>query len=324
MFTVKALIPTSIDLNINERDGLTVVSYDPALPVPDEHLDAEMIVIWGNTRKQLADSASRLSQLTWIAALSAGTDVIEAAGFASDILLTNASGLHDGPVAEHALMLSLAAARRLDLMHLAQLEGRWARELGGVQPVGVQQVGSTFPGLGTLRNARVSIWGFGSIAQELAPLFTALGAQVTGIANTSGERSGYRVVDETGRAELLANTDLLVNILPALPSTEKIINAEILSQLPDHAWLVNVGRGATVDEDALVAALRARTLGGAALDVFDREPLPADSPLWGIENLIMTPHAAGGRPVGASEFLNRNIDAFLAGESIQNQIQRAL
>lgn len=323
MLGVKALIPTSIDLTIAPREDLTVISYDPQVPVPEEHCDAELIVIWGNNRKQLADSAQRLTQLKWIAALSAGTDVIEAAGFAPEILLTNASGLHDVPVAEHALALSLAAARRLDLMHLAQLEGRWARELGGVQPVGVQQSGSTFPGLGTLRNARVSIWGFGSIAQELAPLFTALGAQVTGIANTAGERSGYRVVDEAGRAELLANTDLLVNILPALPSTEKIINAEILSQLPNHAWLVNVGRGATVDEPALIDALRNRTLGGAALDVFDREPLPADSPMWSVENLIITPHAAGGRPVGASEFLNENIARFMDGRELQNVVKRA-
>jgi phosphoglycerate dehydrogenase-like enzyme len=299
-----------------------VFTYAPTEPVPTEHEDADALVVWGNTRKQLSDSAARLHNLRWVAALSAGVDVIEAAGFAPEVVITNGSGLHDGPVAEHTLMLSLAAARRFDLAYGAQLEGRWAKELGWAQPVGVQRDGSTFPGLGTLADARITIWGFGSIAASLAPLYRTLGAHVTGIANSSGERHGFPVVSGAEILEVLAGTDLLVNILPSLPSTEKIISTSVFETLPNHAWLVNVGRGATVDEDALDQALRSGQIGGAALDVFACEPLPTESPLWTAPNVLITPHAAGGRPVGASEFVAKNVQRFLAGEPLINTIER--
>lgn len=132
---MKVLLPTSLPLTVTAPEGrdVTFVDYDPDSPVPDEHTDAEVLVAWGNTRSQLADSARRLTDLRWIQALAAGPDVILAAGFAPSVVVTSGRSLHDGPVAEHTLALALAAARRLDLMHDAQREGRWARELGGVQ-----------------------------------------------------------------------------------------------------------------------------------------------------------------------------------------------
>lgn len=319
---MKVLLPTSIPLSLPTFPGVSVFTYAPTEPVPTEHEDADALVVWGNTRKQLADSAARLSSLRWVAALSAGVDVIEAAGFAPEVVITNGSGLHDGPVAEHTLMLSLAAARRFDLAYGAQLEGRWAQEIGWAQPSGVQRGDSTFPGLGTLAGARVTIWGFGSIASALAPLYKALGASVTGIANSSGERHGFPVVSGDEVAGVLADTDLLVNILPALPETSKLIDGSVFEALPDHAWFVNVGRGATVDEAALDQALRSGQIGGAALDVFAREPLPTESPLWSAPNVLITPHAAGGRPVGASEFVAKNVQRFLAGEPLLNAVKR--
>ena len=90
----------------------------------------------------------------------------------------------------------------------------------------------------------------------------------------------------------------------------------------NHAVVVNVGRGATVDQDELIAALRERRLAGAAVDVTVPEPLPADSPLWDAPNLIITPHAAGGRPVGADELISHNLAAFLAGTELRNRIER--
>lgn len=317
---MKVLIPTTVSLQIDPTLGVDAVEFDPTKPIPNEHTDAEVMVVWGNTRKQLADSVQRLTNLKWLPALSAGTDVIEAAGFAPDVIITNATGLHDAPVAEHTLMLILAAVRRFDLMLEAQHQGRWARELTGSQPASVQRGTDTFPGLGMLLGARVTIWGFGSIAQRLAPLLSALGAEVTGVANTAGERGGYPVVAVADVSQVLGTTDILVNILPALPSTEKIVDRAVLAQLPNHAWFVNVGRGATVDEEALATALSEGTIGGAALDVFAWEPLPEQSPLWKTPNTYLTPHAAGGKPVGASEFLNENIRRYLAGEPLKNRI----
>lgn len=315
---MKVLLPTSLPLSVTPPAGhdVTFVDYDVTSPVPDEHTDAEVLVAWGNTRSQLADSADRLSSLRWIQALAAGPDVILAAGFAPEVVVTSGRSLHDGPVAEHTLGLAIAAVRRLDLMHDAQRAGRWARELGGVQ----SGEPSTFPGLGTLRGREVTVWGFGGIAQHLAPMLQALGAHVVGVARHAGERAGFTVITEHDLAERLAVTDLLVMILPATDETAHSLDAERIAQLPSTSWVVNVGRGTTVDEEALDVALRSGTLGGAALDVFEREPLVADSPLWSAPNLIVTPHAAGGRPLGAAALIEKNLAAFLAGEPLTNEV----
>ena len=111
-------------------------------------------------------------------------------------------------------------------------------------------------------------------------------------------------------------------ILPSLPSTQKILDAKRLSLLPRHAWLVNVGRGATVDEDALVAALRDGALAGAALDVFAAEPLPSDSPLWTLPQVIISPHAAGGRPMGAESLFEENLRRLQGGRPLRNLVER--
>lgn len=153
---------------------------------------------------------------------------------------------------------------------------------------------------------------------RIAQYLSALGAHVTGVATTAGERLGYRVVTDEDLADELARTDVLVDILPALEGTAHVVDAEILAALPRHAWFVNVGRGATVDEDALVAALADGTIAGAALDVFSHEPLPADSPLWDAPNLIITPHSAGGRPQESEGLIEENLRRYLAGTELLN------
>lgn len=107
-------------------------------------------------------------------------------------------------------------------------------------------------------------------------------------------------------------------ILPSEPETEKALNAEVLGMLPNRSLVCNVGRGSTVDEEALVDALRAGTIAGAALDVMATEPLPEDSPLWDAPNCILTPHVAGFRAHGGDELVGANLAAFLAGEPMRN------
>lgn len=159
----------------------------------------------------------------------------------------------------------------------------------------------------TLIGARVTIWGFGSIATRLALYLKTLGAEVTGVATTAGERHGFPVVTDAELDRLLPQTDVLVSLLPATPQTTHALSAHYLSLLPPHAHFVNVGRGATVDEAALLAALNEGRLAGAATDVTETEPLPADSPLWDAPNLIITPHIAGGRPQGIKQFLTEQV-----------------
>jgi len=145
---------------------------------------------------------------------------------------------------------------------------------------------------------------------------------VTGVASSRGERHGFPVVTDDDLPDVLASTDVLVSLLPALGTTRHAFDAARIDQLPDHAVFVNVGRGATVDEDALVAALHDGRLGGAALDVTGSEPLPAESPLWDAPRLILTPHVAGNRPQRASELVNANLDALRAGRELRNVVRR--
>ncbi|MBO3737906.1 NAD(P)-dependent oxidoreductase [Actinoplanes flavus] len=309
---MKVLLPDTIPLDPELPSGVTTAVYDVRRPVPDEHTDAEVLVVWANTPQNLSDAAQRLKAVRWVQTLAAGPDAVLAAGFAADVVVTAGLGLHDRTVAEHTLGLVLAAARRLNRLVRAQIGRRWAGEWGGPQPV--DEPGA----FRTLRDANVVIWGFGGIAARLAPLLAALGAHVTGVARHAGVRHGFPVVTGAALPGLLPETDLLINILPATRETAGVLNAAILDRLPAHAWVVNVGRGATLDEEALLAAIRAGRLGGAALDVFAEEPLPVASGLWDEPDVIITPHAAGGRPEGASALLGENLAAYRSGGSLRN------
>ncbi|GAA1283984.1 phosphoglycerate dehydrogenase [Planotetraspora silvatica] len=314
--SLKILLPTTIPLAPRLPGDVTVVSYDPHEPIPEHAADADALVTWGNPDGMLRDAARRLGSLRWVQTLAAGPDQVLAAGFAPDVVITSGRSLHDGPVAEHALALVLAAARRLHRLTRAQIGHRWAGDLGGIQPI---TTGGTFR---TLRDARVLIWGFGSIAGVLAPLLTALGAHVTGVARTAGERGGHPVISVEGLPGELPATDVLIMILPSTDVTHHALDAARIALLPPHAWLVNVGRGSTVDTSALLDAVRAGRLGGAALDVFESEPLPADSPLWDEPDVIISPHAAGGRPLGADVLIAENVRALMDGTPLRNVVGR--
>ncbi|GAA4563958.1 phosphoglycerate dehydrogenase [Planotetraspora kaengkrachanensis] len=314
--SLKILLPTTIPLDPRLPADVTAVSYDPHQPLPEHAVDAGALVAWGNSGEMLRDAARRLGSLRWVQTLAAGPDQVLAAGFAPDVVITSGRSLHDGPVAEHTLALVLAAARRLHRLTRAQIGRRWAGELGGIQPI------TTSGDFRTLRDARVLIWGFGSIAGTLAPLLTALGAHVTGVARTAGERGGHRVISVEELPGELPATDLLIMILPSVDATRHALDTARIALLPAHAWVVNVGRGSTVDASALLGAIRAGRLGGAALDVFEDEPLPAGSPLWEETDVIISPHAAGGRPLGADTLIAENVRALLEGAPLRNVVDR--
>jgi phosphoglycerate dehydrogenase-like enzyme len=313
---MKLLLPDSLPLAPAVPEGVETVPYDASAPVPDEHLDAEALVVWGSSGADVRAVAGRMPRLRWVQTLAAGPDSVLAAGFPDDVVITSGAGLHDRPVAEHALALVLALVRRLPAAGRAQAEHRRADEPGGVQPL-------HHPGaVTTLLDARVLIWGFGHIGQTLAPMLRLLGAQVRGAARHAGERAGFPVVAEEELPAELTQTDVLVMILPSTADTTRALDADRLAALPAHAYVVNVGRGSTVDEPALVAALGEGRIAGAALDVTDVEPLPPDSPLWDAPNLLLTPHAAGGRPVGGDDLIASNVAALLAGQALRNVVER--
>lgn len=293
-----------------------IVIYDVTRPIPAEHEDAEALVAWGLSAELLRDAALRLGRLRWVQTLAAGPDSVLAAGFGPGVQITSGQSLHDATVAEHALALSLAAVRSLPELLRAQIGHRWAQERGGTEQAGH---GAR---LHTLRDARVRIWGFGGIARTLAPLLSGLGAEVRGIARSPRIVDGYPVHAVGEIAGLLPDTDLLIMILPSGERTNRVLSAELLAALPAHAWLVNVGRGSTVDEDALLSALRSGALAGAALDVTQIEPLPVDSALWDLPNVLITPHSAGGRPLWAEALVAENLRLFTENLPLRNRVAR--
>lgn len=313
---MRVLLPLTLDEIPTLPEGVEVARYDPTQPLLDDHLNAEVFVAWGNTNASLRDAAGRLTRLRWVASLAAGSDQILQSGFGDDVVLTSGIGLHNQPVAEHALALLLALVRELPAAAEAQRRHEWSPELGGTRPL------HPADRLTTLLGARVLVWGFGSIAQTLAPLLTGLGATVTGVARHAGERAGYPVIAESDIDAHLPSADALVMILPSTPQTDGALSRERIALLPSGALVVNVGRGSTHDEGALVAALTEGRLGGVGLDVTSVEPLPADSPVWDTPRLILTPHAAGGRPVGWADLIAENCRRLLAGEVLANALAR--
>lgn len=307
---MKILVPANLELVLDLPDGVEAVEYDPDRPLPSADCDAEALVTWVNSVAWLDENIPRLTRLIWVQSCMAGPDRVLASPIGPDVLVCSGRGLHDQTVAEHATAMTLSLVRRMPLLMERQKAHLWNPD-GFTAPV-LRPDGQLL----SLIDAHVLIWGFGSIGTTLAPILTALGATVTGVARSDGERGGYRVVSDI-RAQL-PHTDVLVMILPASAETTNALDAEMLALLPPHAVVVNVGRGVTIDEEALASALTAGRLAGAALDVAWTEPLPAESPLWDTPGMLITPHVAGYRPLGAANLIGRNVRHLLAGEPLEN------
>lgn len=311
--TTNLLWPDTLDAP--EFDGdIRVTVYDAARPLPRSVADTDVFVVWGRPGRLHREDAELLTNVRLIQGFMAGTDELTAAGFGDDVVICSGVGLHDATVSEHTLALVLALVRRLPACLEAQRTHTWRHDFAGHQPLHPDGP------ITTLLDANVLIWGFGSIAQTLAPVLASLGARVRGVARTAGTRAGFEVVTDADLATALPETDVLISILPGGEATRHAIDADRLALLPEHAYLVNVGRGSVLDEEALIEALRAGTLGGAALDVMETEPLPQDSPLWDAPNIILTPHCAGGRPVGYADLVRDNLAALYGDGAFRNRV----
>ena len=249
-------------------------------------------VVFGNVPAAWLAAAP---DLRWVQLESAGVDAYLALNTpprAAPVQLTNLAGFFDRAVAEAALAGLLAFYRQLPRLLVAQPSARW------IKP-------EVEPAIRALDGQRVLILGAGGIAQRLARLLTAFDAQVQFFSRT-GRAGSLSTPAELDAA--LATADLLLNTLPHTPATIGFLNHTRLARLKPNAVVVNVGRGSTLDETALVALLDSGHLGGAVLDVTAVEPLPADSPLWRHPKVLLTQHT-GGRFPGE---LDRKLDVFLA------------
>ncbi len=279
--------------------------------IPTDFEDAEILYGLG------ANTARTSKNLKWLAVTSAGVDfLLYPDSFANpDCILTNSTGAYGVTIAEHIITVSLFMMRKLVYTYGKTLQHQWSE----MQP---QK---------SLKDCRITVLGTGDIgtcfakrAQAFEPT-TIIGLNRSGKCNSSNYFDEVRTVSELD--SILPNTDLLVMCLPGTSETENILNKERIALLPEEAYVVNVGRGNAIDEEALADSLDAGKLAGAALDVFKTEPLPADSRLWTTKNLFITPHVAGNQTL--EHTLNRNVELFCEnlicyanGEPLHNQIDR--
>ena len=232
------------------------------------------------------DLIPSLTRLRWVQAPAAGiAHMLSSELTASAIVLTSARGVRARAIAEHVIMMALALARQLPLVLMRQSERRWA--LDEIETAGT---------IRTLNGRQMGIVGLGSIGSEVARLAAAIGMRVAATRkHASGPQpAGVNAVLPPARlTELLSSSDVIVLSAALTAETVRLIGREELAHVKPGAWLINIGRGQLVDDDALIDALRDGRLGGAALDVFRREPLPPDSPYWDLPNVIVTPHLSG-------------------------------
>jgi len=286
--------------------GWNVVRAEDGPITDKQYRDAEIVLGWNSAMAEAIDEASGLK---WIQTSSAGVDRLPLEKLkARGIRLTSASGIHPVSMAETFFAMLLAFSRNLHHAIRNQSHAVW-------QPS---------ERYGALAGSTLGIVGVGAIGQEFARLAKAFGMRTLGVRRSA---SPVDAIDEMygmdGLDRVLAESDAVVNVLPYMEETHHLFNAERFASMKPNALFFNFGRGASVDTDALVAALSAGTIAGAGLDVFETEPLPADHPLWKLDNIILTPHIGGWTShykAKVAEIFLANLNAYLAGRAPERNL----
>ncbi|HVL32678.1 MAG TPA: D-isomer specific 2-hydroxyacid dehydrogenase family protein [Actinomycetota bacterium] len=301
-----------------------VVAVLPGLPVLEDAVrsgggrvgDARNAdaVVWTDPRdpQGLAD-VLKTSQARWIQLPFAGIESFFDAGVIDDTRTwTCTKGVYGPATAEHAVALMLTAAR---MLHRHARRTSWWT---GEEPQRMRR----------LDGAEVVIVGTGGIGRSAAQMLAPFGVRITAVNRSGSPMPGAArtvVVDEL--AAVLGTADYVVLAAAYTPQTHHLIDAAALAQMRPSAWIINVARGGVVDTDALVTALRAGTIAGAALDVTDPEPLPDGHPLWAMENVLITSHTANTRTMAIPELcamVARNVAHFAAGERLEGLVDPSL
>ncbi len=262
------------------------------------------------------DVAALAPSLKWLQLTSAGVDrLLDAPVLKAGIMVTTASGIHAVPISEYVLGSMIAFAKGFPKAFRAQAERAW-------RPYWPDEVESR----------TVGVIGMGAIGARVAHLAHHLGMRVLAIRRSAERRTpghdlGAPHIDEllppADLPYLLAESDYVVVAVPLTPESRGLIGEAELRAMKPSAVIINIARGAVIDERALVRALKEGWIGGAALDVFEMEPLPRDSELWGLENVILTPHVSGGTPrymERAVDLFCENLRRYLAGEPLRNVV----
>lgn len=278
--------------------------FDRQLP------EADAVVHWQLSEEQI----ERASRLRWLQTAGAGVDgLLHPALIERGILITNNSGVHATNIAEHVLAMMLAFARRLPYLIRGQVAHEWRDDAART-------------GVFELDGQTLLVVGTGDIGQALARRAAALGMSVLGVRRRAGTElpPGFAEIGSIDHLrDFVPRADHTAICLPLTHATRGLFNREIIFRMRPKSYLYNIGRGPIVDTSALLDALRSGHLAGAGLDVTDPEPLPADSPLWDMENVIITAHTSGATPRywdRAIEILAANITRYRSGQPLLNVV----
>jgi len=241
---------------------------------------AEVLVSYGeDLTNELVEEAKALK---WIMVISAGLDKMPFEALEKqDVLITNARGIHKTPMAEYTISMMLQVSRKATLLLENQKQHTWDRKVPMTE----------------ISGKTLGILGTGAIGCEIARLAKAFNMKTIGF-NRSGHPAENcdAIVDKEGISTLYEESDFIVNVLPSTPQTFHFVGKNAFSIMKQNAVFINIGRGKTVDEKELITALQAEKIGHAVLDVFEKEPLKEESPLWDMQNVTVTPHLSGISP----------------------------
>jgi len=265
--------------------------------------EAEILYCWSPPRSLLA-SARRVR---WIQGMGAGVERLLVPEIAPSVRITRVAGIFGPWMTEYALGWSLWTTQRMEGFRASQRQHRWAP----VNPI-------------PLRGQTLCVVGLGDIGRSIARAARALGMRVIGVSRRGRKpREAERVYRPEALRAALAPADFVVLTLPLSPATRGLLGPAELSAMKPSAWLINVARGPIVQEAALLDALRERRIAGAVLDVFDTEPLPADHPFWGLDNVVITPHISGpSTPPEIAPIFNDNLRRYAAGRPLRYLVNR--
>lgn len=294
------------DAGLEQRCTLVAV---PRAATPDAALlaQAEAVLAWGAAPGLL----DRMPKLRWVQALTAGVEMWLGRPDVTDrFALCCARGTHRVAMPENILGALFHITKPYTQAVLAQREHKWARKVG--QPLAGRTLG---------------ILGLGAIGAELAKKAAALELRVIGTKRVVAPVAHVeKVLPPERTAEVLAESDFLVVLLPVTPVTENSIDAAFLARMKPSAWLLNFGRGALVVDADLIAAVQQKRIAGAVLDVFRQEPLPPEHPFWATEGILVLPHIGGGHPTRdaiVAELFVDNLGRFLDGRPLIAEVDLA-
>jgi phosphoglycerate dehydrogenase-like enzyme len=313
---LKIILPTDVatELEADLPDEVVVVRVDSEGNLNGDATDAEVYFSWfflkSTTLHRVLESAP---QLRWHHAPNAGVNHILTPKYVErNLILTNGAGVHAIPIAEFAIAYMLSHAKQLPKLHQQQTQHRWQKGLP------IQE----------LLDKTLLIIGAGGIGQEIASRAKAFGMRIFGSRRHPQPLPNFdKVVGADEWKALLGEADYVVIATPLTWATKGMIDAEVLHLMRNSGYLINIARGAIVDEFALVKALQDGEIAGAALDTVFTEPLPAESPLWSLPNVFITPHCSGNSPRvkerSLALFLD-NLTRYRQGKPLRNVVDQTV